>query len=150
MDGQRVDSLARPIRIISAILVIGLLFFARDVLIPASLAILLAFLLHPIVERLARLGLNRGLAVGLTVIVATGIAGGVGYLVGHQFVVLSDKLPQYQGNLRAKVRSLRSNDGTFARLNNTIKDFKKEMAASQPATTQSAAAAESPPTATAH
>src|SRR4051794_5682369 len=138
MDGVRTDPAARPIRIISAILVVALLYFARDVLIPASLAVLLTFLLHPLALRLVRLGLNRAIAVALTVILATGVAGGVGYLVGMQFVDLSQKLPQYEGNLRQKIRSIRSTGGTFTRLSHTINDLKHEIATTQPATTATA------------
>jgi len=138
MDGVRTDPATRPIRIISAILVVALLYFARDVLIPASLAVLLTFLLHPLALRLVRLGLNRAIAVALTVILATGVAGGVGYLVGMQFVDLSQKLPQYEGNLRQKIRSIRSTGGTFTRLSHTINDLKHEIATTQPATTATA------------
>src|SRR5881275_1581669 len=121
MDGVRTDPSTRAIRIISAILVVAMLFFARDVLIPASLAVLLAFLLHPLVLRLVRLGLNRAIAVGITVILATSIASGAGYLVWRQFIDLSQKVPQYKGNLQAKIRALRSPGGTFADLRDTFK-----------------------------
>src|SRR5438067_3925741 len=119
MDGARTDGSARALRIIAAILFVAMLYFARDILIPAALAVLLAFLLHPLVLRLVRVGLNRAIAVGITVILAASIAGGVGYLVWWQFVDLSQKVPQYEGNLRAKIRAVRSTGGTFARLSHT-------------------------------
>src|SRR5436305_1353943 len=70
-------------------------------------------------------------------IVSKSVAIGVGYLVAHQFVVLSEKLPQYQGNLKHKMQSFHARDGAFSKFQSTIKDFKKEMAASQPATATS-------------
>ena len=114
MDGVRTDPSTRAVRIICAILVVAMLYFARDILIPASLAVLLAFLLHPLVLRLVRLGLNRAVAVAITVILATSVAGGVGCLVGKQFIDLSQKLPQYEGNLRQKIRAIRSTIGDAA------------------------------------
>src|SRR6266550_7298938 len=140
MDGVRTDPSTRAVRIICAILVVAMLYFARDILIPASLAVLLTFLLHPLALRFVRLGLNRAIAVAITVVLATGVAGGVGYLVGMQFVDLSQKLPQYEGNLRQKIRSIRSTGGTFTRLSHTINDLKHEIATSQPATTTTAEA----------
>ena len=46
---------------------VAALYLARGVLIPVALAILLTFLVHPVVARLARLGLGRALSVGLVV-----------------------------------------------------------------------------------
>ena len=135
MHEARYDS-ARPIRVIAGILVLAALYMAREVLIPAALAILLAFLLQPLVMRLVRLGLNRGLAVGIVVILAGGLLTGIGVMVGKQFLDLSNKLPQYSQNLREKVRSLRqSTGGPLARLSHTFKDIKEEIGTSQPATT---------------
>ena len=117
----------------------------RDILIPAALAVLLAFLLHPIVDRLTAWRINRGVAVGLTVLFGLGIVGGVGYLVGEQFVDLTQKLPEYRGNLVEKVRSVRSStSGTFHALSNTLTDLKQEISATQPV----AAAATQPSVAT--
>ena len=116
-------------------LVVAMLYFAQDVLKPAALAILFAFVLHPSVMRLTRLGLSHAIAAVITVILAAGVAGGVGYLVGRQFVDLTQQLQGYQQNLEAKVRGLRSTGGTFSRLSHTINGLKKEMAASQPTTT---------------
>ena len=107
------DGSARAVRIIAAIFFVAMLYFARDVLIPSALAVMLAFLLHPLVLRLGRFHINRGIAVGITVILAGGVAGGVGYLVGRQFVDFSQEVPRYEGNLRLKARSFRSHGGTL-------------------------------------
>src|SRR5262245_38360607 len=45
------------------------LYFAQDVLIPVAMAVFLALLLTPAVDRLQRLGLRRGLAVTLVMVV---------------------------------------------------------------------------------
>ncbi|HEX3359227.1 MAG TPA: AI-2E family transporter [Tepidisphaeraceae bacterium] len=134
MDGARTDNPQRAVRIIAGISVVATLYFARDILIPASLAVLLAFLLNPIVERLTRWRLNRAVAVGITVLLAMGVVGAVGYVVGQQVVDLSEKVPEYRGNLVQKVRSLRtSTNGTFSKLTSTISDLKQEITATQPA-----------------
>ena len=43
----------------SVCVVVGALYFAREVLVPLALAILLTFLLAPLVRRLERVGLSR-------------------------------------------------------------------------------------------
>ena len=58
--------------------VVAGLFFAKDVLIPIMLAILLSFVLSPIVSLLRRLRLPKTLAVLTTVIAALGMIGGIG------------------------------------------------------------------------
>src|SRR2546430_6898527 len=98
MDGVRTDPSTRAVRIICAILVVAMLYFARDILIPASLAVLLTFLLHPLVLGLVRLRLNRAIAVAITVILATSVAGGGPFsaATGHPFSPL--KHTQLKGN----------------------------------------------------
>ena len=60
-----------------AVVVVAGLFFAKDVLIPITLAILLSFVLSPIVSLLRRLRLPKALAVLTTVIAALGMIGRV-------------------------------------------------------------------------
>src|SRR5262245_22184703 len=50
------------------------LYFAQEVLIPVAMALFLALLLTPAVDRLQRWGLRRGLAAILVMIVVCGIA----------------------------------------------------------------------------
>src|SRR5688572_27630293 len=92
------------------VLVVGVvLYFAREVLIPIALAILLTFLLVPLVRRLERYRLPRVVAVGVAVgVTALGVAA-VGWLVQGQVVELATNLPQYKDNIRAKLKSLRTN-----------------------------------------
>jgi predicted PurR-regulated permease PerM len=50
-------------------LVVALLYFARDVVVPIALAVLLSFLLAPAVRWLRRWHLGRLTAVALTVLI---------------------------------------------------------------------------------
>jgi predicted PurR-regulated permease PerM len=140
MDGARPDGATRAIRIIAAILFVAMLYFAGEVLKPAAVAVLLAFLLHPIVLCLVRLGVNRGIAVGITTVILTAVTLGIGYLVWAQCLDLSQKMHEYEGNLVAKVRSFRQGNGALHDFQKTVDDLKKEMAASQPATEPAGAA----------
>lgn len=87
----------------AAILVTGV-YLGRDLLVPLVLAVLLAFVLAPLVRllRRARLGV---FSVLLTVLLAFGIIGGIGLVVGNQAADLAASLPRYQATIQDKVRS---------------------------------------------
>lgn len=84
------------------------LYFGSDILIPFALAILLSFILGPLVIRLRRWGLSRVLAVLPVVGLAFALIGGFAILVGSQLAQLTSELPTYQENIEAKIRSLPS------------------------------------------
>lgn len=84
------------------------LYFGQDILIPLALAALLSFALAPLVSRLRRLGLPRVPAVLGVVFLAFAAIGGFGLLVGSQLSQLTDNLPVYQQNIRAKIRALQA------------------------------------------
>lgn len=87
----------------AAILVAGV-YLGRDLLVPMVLAVLLAFVLAPLVRllRRARLGV---FSVLLTVVLAFGIIGGIGLVVGNQATNLAASLPRYRVTIQDKMRS---------------------------------------------
>jgi hypothetical protein len=67
-----------------ATIVIGALYFAREVLLPLTLAILLSFVLTPPLLVLRRFKVPRVLAVAIVVVTAFAIIGGLGWLVSRE------------------------------------------------------------------
>jgi predicted PurR-regulated permease PerM len=114
--------------VVIAVAVIAALYFARSILIPVALAGLLTFLLAPWVARIeARTG-NRVIAVAIVSVLAVCLAAGIGLLVGHQFVSLAEKLPEYRATLLTKVRSVRqSADSTVSKASETIQAIGAEF-----------------------
>src|SRR4051812_3974878 len=81
------------------VLAIGCLYWARPVLIPTAVAVLLAFMLGPGVTLLQRRGLPRIPAV-LVVVTLAGVVLAVAlWVVGSQVVQLVAELPEYQENV---------------------------------------------------
>ncbi len=112
-----------------AVLVIGALYLARSVLIPVALAVLLSFILTPLVTRLQRLVRSRGLAVACVTLTAVAMAGGGAFAVGHQFVGLAARLPEYQDTIARKVRSIReSTRGVVSDAAQTLRTIGSELA----------------------
>jgi predicted PurR-regulated permease PerM len=66
----------------------------------------MTFLLGPLVGRLQRWGINRVLAVFVTVVFAFAIIGGLAYIVFNQFTDLARELPQYRRQLRHNISDL--------------------------------------------
>ena len=87
-------------------LVVAFLYFARDVIVPMALAVLLSFLLAPAVRWLRRWHIARVPAVSLTVLVAFLALIGFTAVVVQQISSLARQLPAYRSNLETKIRSL--------------------------------------------
>ncbi len=118
----------------SAILVIAILYWAQEVLVPIAIAILLTFVLSPIVRALERLGLGRILAVAIGTILALAILFGAGWFVARQIGDLANELPQYRRNIRAKIADLRNfkKGGALEKVEETVEDVKSELNKSKP------------------
>ncbi|WP_428391125.1 AI-2E family transporter [Lichenicoccus sp.] len=110
--------------------VVAILYFGKAVLMPVTLALLLAFLLAPLVELLRRLHLGRVPSVLLGVIVALGVVVGIGGVIGTQVADLSADLPKYVGTVEAKVSAVRHYTvGRLSRLADSVGVQHKDRAA---------------------
>ncbi len=90
-----------------AVVVIAALYFAREVLIPITVAILLSFVLQPLVARLRRLGISRVPSVLLAVFVALGIILSLGTIIGIQVAQLGSQASVYAETIGRKVDMVR-------------------------------------------
>ena len=91
--------------LVVSVVVIAALYFARDVLIPITLALLLSFVLSPLVDLIRRTRLPRAPSVLLAVLFAIGVLGAGGTLIGGQAAELAQDAPRYATTIEAKVRS---------------------------------------------
>ncbi len=89
-------------------LVLTFLSLAKVVVIPVALAVLVTFLLAPLVDLLQRRGLGRVLSVLLVTLLALGAVIGAAFAVTHQISGLLDSYPRYEQNINAKIDGLRS------------------------------------------
>src|SRR6188472_2123647 len=87
--------------------VIAILYFAREILVPIALAILLSFVLAPLVKLFQRVRIPRPVAVLLAVVTGVAVAISLGTMVTVQVNQLVSDLPRYQTILGQKVHSLR-------------------------------------------
>jgi predicted PurR-regulated permease PerM len=94
------------VAIVVAVVAVAALYLAREVLVPVTLAVLLSFVLTPIVDLLRRLHLPRAPAVILAVLLALGVILLVGTLIGLQVAGLAADLPRYMAAVEAKLAAL--------------------------------------------
>ena len=104
--------------LMTGILVMAVLYFAREVFIPLALAGLLAFLLAPAATRLESWSVKRTPAALLVIILSLTGVGAVGWVVLGQIYNLAVELPQYQQNVTGKIESLHLNSA--GRLSSTV------------------------------
>jgi predicted PurR-regulated permease PerM len=95
-----------PLLLLAVIVLI--LYFARELLIPLTFALTLAFLLAPAVSRLEARRVPRVLAVALIGILAFLSIGGVGYVVSSQLLNVARTLPAYRLNIQQKMATVHS------------------------------------------
>ena len=96
--------------VIIVVAVIAGLSYGRQVLVPIALAVLLSFVLAPVVRALERLRIGRVASVLAAVVVSVGVLVGLGAIIGKQVAQLTDNLPQYQLVISKKWEAVRNSD----------------------------------------
>jgi predicted PurR-regulated permease PerM len=90
----------------TSILIVALLYWAKEVFVPFVLAILFSFLLGPMVTRLRRWGCGRVLAVSTVTVLAFASLFSLGWVATRQLLHFAHELPYYQRNIQTKVQSI--------------------------------------------
>jgi len=129
----------RALAIIATATLLAMLYFARDVLVPITLAFILSLLIAPLVHALRRLKLGQTQSVLAAVLVLALAFGAIAAVIGSQIVRMADSLPTYERTLEGKLETL--NDITVRRMNSltaeAAKALNRNTEASPPSTLQS-------------
>lgn len=110
-------------------LILAGLYIGREILIPLALAILLGFVLGPLVTRLRRWGLPHLLSVITVVALALALIGGSLGFMASEVRALSAELPTYQKTIQRKLADLREAiraPGMFDGLTRTVTLVQRE------------------------
>src|ERR1700733_5196793 len=129
----------RALAIIATATLLAMLYFARDVLVPITLAFIVSLLIAPLVHALRRLKLGQTQSLLAAVLVLALAFGAIAAVIGSQIVRMADSLPTYERTLEGKLETL--NDITVRRMNSLTaeagKALNRNTEASPPATLQS-------------
>jgi predicted PurR-regulated permease PerM len=107
-------------------IVLMLLYFGRDVLIPLTLALMLSLLIAPLVRVLRRIGVGQTLSV-LAAVLALAIAvAAIAIVLGTQVLRMAASLPEYQETIQQKLQNL--DELTLGRLNTLTSEANRLIA----------------------
>ena len=111
-------------------LIVAALYFGRDVFVPIALAVLLSFVLAPVVRRLEGWRVPRaGAVIGVAAFAFLTIFA-VGGVIATQVAQLASELPRYEANMRSKIQSFRgtaATTSTLERAADVLQDLGKEL-----------------------
>jgi predicted PurR-regulated permease PerM len=115
--------------ILAALFIAGL-YFGREIFVPIALAILLSFVLAPLVGLLQRARVPRAFSVVSVVVLAFMVIFGLGTLIANQLSQLAGDLPVYQSTMREKIKSVRgatASSGTLERAADMLQELSREL-----------------------
>jgi predicted PurR-regulated permease PerM len=119
------------------LLAIAGLYFGQELFIPFTLAVLLAFVLSPIIDALRRWRVPRVPAVIITATLAFGVIGGLSYVLSTQLIKLAEDLPRYQYTMLSKIDSIRGSEddggGIVDRLTSTLERLRNRLSQAEKA-----------------
>ena len=120
----------RWIAFAGSVLIVAVLYWGQAVLVPLAAAVLLTFLMAPVVSSIER-WTGRTPAVFAVVLLAFSMLGGGAWVVAHELTGLADSLPAYRTNIRQKVADVRGagRGSSVEKVQKTLEQIKDDIAA---------------------
>jgi predicted PurR-regulated permease PerM len=107
---------------------IAMLYFGRQIFIPLALALVISFLLSPIVDLLERIHLGRVPSVITVLALCFVLAAGVGWAIAGQILDITGHLGDYKENLEQTIHSLHP-PSTINQATATVRELNNELEA---------------------
>jgi predicted PurR-regulated permease PerM len=113
--------------LLTLVFIVVILYFGKPVIVPLVLAVLLTFVLTPVVAAIQNRGLPRIPAVLVTVLLTFLFLGIVGWIVGLQINHMARELPSHRTQIDAKIEGLRGagEEGPWANLLKMFREVSK-------------------------
>ncbi|MFG1229901.1 AI-2E family transporter [Xanthobacter wiegelii] len=125
----------RVLAFFAAIAIVTVLYVGREVFVPIAVAILLSFVMAPVIRVLRGIKVPRSAAVTSVVVVTFLGLIALGGVLALQVTDLVAELPKYRINLSEKIRSIKDatgGSGTFERTMDMLQDLGRELEAPRP------------------
>lgn len=120
-------------RLLSVVVAVAVLYFARLVLIPLALAMLLAFMVAPLLVRFRRWGFSPLWAMVASVALSSILIVAATAFMTLQLSDLGRRLPEYQVNVEQKLDRIRhSSGGVMNRVSHAIHRFTDRITPPEP------------------
>src|SRR5262245_35230010 len=138
MAKSRSPSSSPLFMLVATVTFIAALYYAKEILLPLGMAILLSFLLTPLCNRLERWGLGRIPATLFVVVLLFAGLGMIGYIVTTQLIDLTHRLPNYKSNVIAKVHAVMPSSDRMNAIFKELNDISSELTGSDQSTSDGA------------
>ncbi len=120
--------LSKLLAVMVTVVLITTLYLAKTVVLPLALALLLSFVLAPLVTGLERIRMPRILAIPIVLLTTGAVLGAVGWTVLVQLVEVTDALPAYTNNIHEKLQSIHQSKTTsFVRAQKELDTLSKQV-----------------------
>jgi len=104
------------------------LYLAREILIPLAFALILTFVLSPVVALLQKTRIGRVPSVAVTVLFTIAAAMCVAWIIAAQLVDVAKELPRYRQNIHTKMEALRMpSTGPLGLAASSFRDIVREL-----------------------
>lgn len=124
---------ARGVPFLTVVAIVAVLYFGKDFFLPLALAVLISFLLAPLIRRLEK-WFGRVTSVIIATLLAFFLIAGMAYTIAGQFIDLANRLDSYKHNLNAKIVSLKSSkEGPWSRATRTLRELSEDFTKGEPA-----------------
>jgi predicted PurR-regulated permease PerM len=108
LDPPTTSKRDRALGIIAGATLLAILYFAREVLVPVTLAVILSLLIAPLVRGLRRLGLGQTGSVLVAVLLLVLSFSAFATVIGSQLIGMTGSLSKYERTLERKIEALNS------------------------------------------
>jgi predicted PurR-regulated permease PerM len=120
--------LSKLLAVLVTVVLITALYLAKTVVLPLALALLLSFVLAPLVTGLERIRIPRIVAIPIVLLATGAVIGTVGWTVMVQLVEVTDALPAYTNNIHDKLQSFpKAKTTSFVRARKELDDLSKQF-----------------------
>lgn len=127
-EAVRSSAVSRILPAVAFVLCVAALYAAREVLVPFALAVLLAFLLSPIVRKLEGGFVSRGPAVAIVVLIFLALSAAIGWIVTNQLIGVVTQLPSYSRNIQTKISGIQGpNGGALHKVTDSIRELNQYL-----------------------
>jgi predicted PurR-regulated permease PerM/methylmalonyl-CoA mutase cobalamin-binding subunit len=114
--------------LVAVVTTIAALYFAKAILLPIFLAILLSFLLAPLADRLEYWRVPRIPAVLIVVGMSFAVLGGIGWAVSQQSYALIKEIPRHKEIIKSKIETIRPDSPAFTRFVQALYEIRDSVA----------------------
>lgn len=127
-SSSNINASSKSSLVIATGVVIATLYFGRRIFIPVALALVLSFLLTPLVAWLQKIRLGRVPSVLIVLLLCFCLAAGVGWSVAGQLLEITSHIRDYRDNIEEHIRSLHSHrSAPIVQATATIQELNKEL-----------------------